>query len=216
MKLHITKGAGKMEYINSINTSTVECKFCQFMAKKEGTICQKCYARQYERFRSNLHDKLVYNTEIMTDPLYEPEELNILKVGAIIRVHSFGEFQDMVHFDNFIKLVMKNPSIRFVAWTKRKDLLLSWKYPLPVNLRLIYSNPYIDRPMFTQDIPDKFHAVFNVFTADYAKANHIRINCMGACIDCMNCYGDHMAAKVINEVIKSQQTRYKKLTEAKP
>lgn len=209
--LHITKGTGKMEYIKSINTSTKNNPFCKKMAKVDGCVCQKCYARQFEGYRKSLHDCLVKNTEILLDPDYQPEKLNILRVSAVMRIHSFGEFANMTQFENVMKLAIRNSDIRFVIWTKRKDLVYNYDYPIPSNVRLIYSNPRLNNPMCI--IPGLFHAVFNVVTADYAFKNKVKVNCKNKCIECMKCYGDQMHTRIINEVVKRQQNKYNKLME---
>lgn len=158
--------------------------------------------------RPTLEKKLIYNTELLSNPLYEPEFIN----HAFLRFHSFGELANSTMLHNMIKLAKFNPHCQFVLWTKRIDIIRAYYKDrfYPDNFRVIYSNPRIDSPMTESDIPEGFHAVFNVFSAEYAIQHNIDINCSGkSCQTCMNCYKSvKMPNKIINEVIKSQAKKY--------
>lgn len=184
-KIHLTKGCGKLEGIYSINTSTINNDFCQGMAKTN-TVCKNCYASRYEKLRPMLHKALTRNDGVFMDEGFIPEKI----FHSIIRIHSFGEIINRVHFNNIMKLVFFNPQTHFSMWTKRVGIIreyLDEGWIIPKNLKLIYSNPKVDMEMDT--IPDGFHSVFNVFTSSFIKGNGIGINCGGkSCKDCMLCY----------------------------
>jgi hypothetical protein len=181
--MHITTGCGKLDGIHSINTSSKINNFCKKMRSVPDSICSKCYAMRYESYRPQLHAKLIENTKLFINPDFIPKFINY----KIIRFHSFGELINLQHFTNYVKLCEFNPTTHFTLFTKRLNLIRKYVKSvgkIPDNLKLIYSNPSMDKPLNSP--PLGFHAVFNVFTIDYIESENIAINCKGSCADCID------------------------------
>ena len=198
-KLHITKGSGKMNGIFSINTPTSTNEFCKMMSKTD-TVCKSCYAMRFEAFRSNVVPALERNVKLLLSKSFVPEKFNSYKV---MRLHSFGELHNYVHFTNFVKIALVNKDTTFTLWTKRKNIVQNYIKKggvVPSNLLLIYSNPVLDNQL--KRVPKGFNKVFNVFSKKEAERQNIKVNCgKKACLDCMLCYTVNKV-EVINELKK--------------
>lgn len=196
--IHITKGSGKMDGIYSVNTSTLENKFCQAMSKTSD-VCASCYAERYEKMRKGLHEALVRNDKVFKSKDFKPETLPF----TFVRFHSFGELHNFQHLLNVVALVKHNPNTTFTLYTKRANYIqkfLKENDCFPSNLLLIYSNPSLNNERKTP--PKGFHKVFNVFTKKYAQKHNIQINCGGkSCMSCMVCYTWNNTV-VVNELKK--------------
>ena len=192
--IHITKGSGKMTGVYSINTSTLKNTFCQKMAKGN-TVCKSCYAGRYEKLRPNITKAFLKNEEVLLSKDFQPEPLSF----KFVRLHSYGELHNTLHFTNYLKLAEYNPNTIFSLWSKRKSIIqgfISKGGIIPTNVILIYSNPLLDNPI--KRVPKGFDKVFNVFTKEYIEKEQIVINCKQSCIDCQLCYSLNNV-KVINE-----------------
>lgn len=165
---------GKMEGIHAINTSSLSNPFCNRMAKAQGTVCEKCYARQAMSYRPILRRIYQDNGDLLSSRKLSIREIPIIE-DRIFRFHSFGELLNDVHYENLWTIAAYNPQTMFALWTKRPELT----FKAPDNMVLIYSNPYVDgEPL----IPEYFDKCFTVIT------DESKVNCRGRCIDCRMCY----------------------------
>lgn len=198
MKLHITKGCGKMEGFNSLSVSSLNNSFCQSMKLNPDTICRRCYGNKYEKMRSSLEACLVRNANILICPLTKSE---IPKINAkYFRFNGFGELYNDVHYKNLCKIAKANPDTIFAIWTKRANIVM--KYPKVKNMIYIYSNPFINKLFNNAKIIKWFDHIFSVWDKGFAKNNKIKINCSGKkCINCLICYKKG-TEKFINELRK--------------
>jgi len=54
-QIHISKGSGKLELINSISTNTLTNDYCSKQAKNKKSICSLCYSQKsLKTFRKNM------------------------------------------------------------------------------------------------------------------------------------------------------------------
>lgn len=206
--LHITvHQTGKLKGIVSINTSTLKNDFCNKAGCRDirrkfracHSICELCYAEKNERVRLQLEVCLERNNEILSSHLLTEEEIPYLN-NAFVRFHSFGEFINDIHVQNFLNIARHNPQTKFCLMTKRYDLVM--KYPKLKNIIYIASSPLINKPITDSTVIGFFDKVFTVYEQAAACGEKIKINCHGkSCVKCMNCY-KRSGAKNINEILR--------------
>ena len=194
--LHVTKGCGKMNGINSINVSSLENPFCIKNSKNENSVCSKCYSNRYSRLRPPLEKCLLKNTEILTKTDLEFEDIPVIN-ALYFRFNSFGELYNLRHFINLLRICRKNPKTTFSLWTKRKSIIRQYDQDLlPKNLILIYSEPLINEINLGVESFDK---TFNVVTKEFSKDSNI-INCSKKCLECLKCYTKNSLTTIIEKI----------------
>lgn len=191
--IHITIGQGKMTGINSINTSTLNNEFCTKMREND-SICKKCYAARYEKMRPALHNRLIQNSELLSNNVIDYNQLPFIN-SAFFRFDSFGELINENHLINLANIAAKNKHCNFALWTKRKDIIVKYfdNNTKPDNLIIIYSSPKIDK---VAKLPKHFNKVFTTFSTKSQS-----INCHGQCQSCLLCYTKNDTTN-INEKVK--------------
>ena len=205
-QLHITIHTdGKLKHIVSINTSTLCNEFCNAMGKRElarrdrekKSVCELCYAEKNEKLRKQLEGCLKNNTDILTKKLLSEEEIPFLN-NSYVRFHSFGEFVNDIHVQNFLNIAKHNPQTTFCLMTKRYDLIM--KYPKLKNIIYIASSPIINVKIQNQEVLDYFDKIFTVYSDQNSACG--KINCAGlSCITCKKCY-TRRGSKYINELLR--------------
>ena len=200
------KRKSKMNGLNSINTSALANKYCTAMNKSKKFVCGSCFAIHQEKQYKNVKVRYLDHLQILSETILSDNEIKAFKfTSQYIRLHSFGELVNLNHLLNFYRIAELWPELNFALWTKRIDIVekLSFK---PNNLRLVYSNKYVNRPL-RSILPKlkalKFSAVFNVYDKKTAAANKTNINCHKNCINCLLCYKPYNKGIMqINEIIK--------------
>lgn len=200
--VHVTIGSktGKMQGIDSINTSSLKNEFCQKMASNEKSICNKCYSNRTSKMYTSLEKRLIQNSELLSGGFLPLEQLPFIN-SSVMRFDSFGELINHIHFINLLNIAEKNKHCRFVLWTKRKDIVKKVldNREKPENFHLIFSSPVKNQ---VAKLPQYFSKVFTVFDKKTAQNDNIAINCGGKkCIDCMLCYTDNDTI-FVNELLK--------------
>ena len=195
-KLKLSAMTGKLAGITGINTSSLDNEFCQAMSQRKGNVvCKYCYAnRNLSTFRKNCREAWKNNGKTLSSGILDEEHLPKIKT-PIVRFNGYGELINKTHLLNIFNICRVNPDVQFTLWTKRFRLVQKYLDQKPDNLILIYSNPYLDKPSI---LPKGFDKTFNVKTENCTA----RINCSGACRDCMICYRASNKTVVINERIK--------------
>lgn len=206
--LHITQASktGKLEGINSINTSVLNNAFCNKMRKGNevlkrtelSIVCEACYAATLEKQYTNLHKAITRNDSLLSDAPLPIRYIPVI-MDRVLRFHSLGELINIQHLDNFCTIANYNPETFFVLWSKRTDLINKYfsDNDKPINLSLIYSSPKVGK---IEKLPPYFDKVFTVH-AKKPSDNTININCHSKCKDCMLCYSKNDVI-YINEVVK--------------
>jgi hypothetical protein len=205
--LNIGQMHGKMEGIQSISTNPALNTFCQKAShsKCKDAICRRCYS--YSNMiegktgvapQATSRPALTRNTRLLTNrPLQ-----NIPKTNAkFFRLSAEGDLHNEQHFLNFMLIARANPKTHFTLWTKREDIVMAVlaKHPKPRNLHLIKSSFMMNRP---DPRPAGFDKVFTVYTPEYIKEHHVKINCGAkSCMSCKLCYTNN-AVHTINERLK--------------
>lgn len=196
---------GKLKGIRSINTSPVDNPFCLMMSKNPNTICSKCYSIKMIKngYRKNCLPAWQKMGDLLSSDLLDISEIKACPNCNLIRFSAHGELINLTHLENLIQITKANPQAICTLFTKRKDLVEQLNQPIPANMLMVYSNPLINKRMYSYDIPKKFDKIFSVFTEDYAKYWGININCgKKKCKNCQICYTTFSTTNVINELIK--------------
>jgi len=174
------KMTGKMEGMISLNTSSLNNKFCIAMAKKD-LICSKCYSNQMLKMYKNADAAFQHNGRLLSEgKLEDLPRFN----AAFVRFNAFGELINDSHMYNLIKICEHNPNTTFTLWTKKKGIVIKMlgQYGKPKNLLLVYSSEEVG---VRELLPLYFDKVFTV----YGKVSKIDINCGDKkCFDCRLCY----------------------------
>ena len=197
----------KLNGLNSINTSVLSNQFCSKMRTDKNSICSSCYAAKQEKQYKNVKLRYLDHLQILDESILTNREVLSLKFDSkYIRFHSFGELASLNHLLNLYKICYLNRRKNFTLWTKRIDIISQLNFK-PSNLRLIYSNPIIDKKVpvpFLKHLKSlNFTGVFNVWNKKTALNQGTNINCHKNCNDCLLCYKDYNKGIMqVNEIIK--------------
>ena len=211
--INVTKHSGKMDGIPSISTSCILNARCQKRVNCDKSVCYKCFAHSYMKFRKELREALERNFHILTERLLTKKEIGDLNINSsFFRLEAFGDLNNNIQLINYINICKFYRYTRFALWTKNVDILLSVfsqkKYRKPKNLSLIISSPLLN-VAFPKSFVEKVNkvvrvdVVFTVYTKEFATNHNIVINC-GAkhCLSCLQCYKGHIETIYINEQLK--------------
>jgi len=215
-----TEMVGKMKGLWAISTTPLLNPFCMKMSKCKGLICEKCYSIFLcKGIRAHVVEKpYTENYKVLSEKILDEKELpRFNRKFKVIRFTAHGELINDINFINFVNICNVNPTHTFALWTKRTDIINRNHEIIPDNLILIYSTPKVDH---VAELPKYFHRTFNVFTADYALDNNIKVNCHGnakkmTCKKCGICYSKENKTEQINEVLKFSQKKYYRIKEGK-
>lgn len=178
----------------------------------DGCICQKCYATTTNRMYPNVRSALQRNRDLSPGDIYDEPPVLHLNNDLTWRSNWNGDYQDERDvLVDFAICEVVNYAI-CTAWTKNMDIVELVESELPSNYTVVHSNPMINCPDFEKHPLSR--ASFNIYTAEYAIENDIKINCIGACRLCKRCYGEKARKpKVVNELLKGNEIKYLKLLE---
>jgi hypothetical protein len=202
--LHITKHVeykngkkNKMAGMTSLNTSSLDNKFCEAMAKNKSLVCRTCYARKLESFRKHGIGKVFVNNSKILSKKLRVKDIPKFKCKAV-RFNSFGEIINVAHYKNMLAIAEENPDTIFALWTKRINIVRKYKKDLP-NMLHIYSSPEVNK---ISDPGPEFDKVFTVFDKAHVREHDIDMNCSEQCLGCKLCY-THNKTRYINERLRS-------------
>ena len=167
--LHISKGAFKLENINSISTNTLTNEYCIKQKDNKDIICGVCYSWKGLNFRKSMINVLEKNSNLLSNSIIEWDNLPRI-FDLYFRFSSHGELINEIHLENLNNICLKNPKTNFTLWSKRFDIVKKFydNNNKPSNLILIYSNPKFDKPL--NKLPKYFDKTFNnVIKLSYKK-----------------------------------------------
>lgn len=207
----IAAHGGKMAGIPSISTSVLKNTNCEKNAKIDGSICSKCYARNYVNMRKGLRNKLESNFEFYTSVLLSPEDIPFIN-SAIFRFESFGDLANVTQFTNYCTIARNNPRTTFALWTKHIHVIVEYIRNggiIPSNLYIIESSLLLNKSSIgiRRAEPERLpfiDGVFTVYDESYIKNNGVEINCGSRnCAECRRCYSlEHGRVADIREKLK--------------
>ena len=210
--IHITtKMNGKMEGMQSLSTSSVNNPICIARAKDPTSICSKCYSNTMQGMYKDLYKCLANNTEVLTTTIIPINAW--LKVNCLVfRLEAFGDIANVIQVINYFNFCKANPRVTFTLWTKNPhiiDTAIKQGNKLPGNLIIGISSPHMN--IVSECKYDFVSFVFTVFDYKYATENSVKINCGNRkCLECLKCYTKHKGIIYINEILKSDASKYYK------
>lgn len=215
--LHVCiKHNGKMEGLQSLSTSPVLNKYCEYRSKNPALICNKCFAiAMHNGAYPDLNNCTKKNTEILTSRILADEEWILLNV-AYFRLEAFGDLNNVTQAINYLNFVRLNPQVTAFSWYTKNPWFIEQAFKQtgmkkPKNLIIGISSPCYNHPVK----PDRWwfaDFVFTVYTAEYAVEHDIQINCGDrVCMECLRCYKHHKGIMYVNEIVKSEFNKYVKL-----
>ena len=142
--------SGKIEGIQSIDSSAHNCTFCNQMraSKNPDLICHACYDYKLESFRENMKNRHGLQLKILSSVLFTGEELACLPIYTDkFRLDSCGDIENTTQARNYLRICKSHVRTTFTLWTKnlvaiRKALEL--ENGKPENLIIIFSDPIIN------------------------------------------------------------------------
>lgn len=186
-RLTLSKMTGKLDGIIGVSSNPLINSFCEKMQNVDGSICQKCYScRLLTTARKSAIPSWTANASVLVSGIIDEKDLPFIPPDSFVRFNPHGELQNDVMLLNFCKIAELNPKSNFLLFTKRFDLIRRFKGKIPLNMSVIASAYYIDKPM--EKIPEGFNGVFNVVTEGFADEHKITVNCPLKCKDCLKCW----------------------------
>lgn len=205
----------KMEGAASVSTSVLENEFCKAHMQIDGSICQSCYAKTKLGYQKSTRIKMEKNDRLFKDNLIPWEDIPVLMPDTweVLRFEAFGDIENETQVINYLNIARKNAHMDCALWTKNLHILdrVFETEKKPDNLEIGYSALFVDLPVTLRAV-QRLHPyvdfVFNVISADYAKKNGIKANCMRSCKKCgWKCYrGGHENGEVY-EIIRKDSAK---------
>lgn len=173
--VNISLGNSKMGHIPSVSLPPV--KTC-----RPGCPCAaKCYASKLARLRPNVSAAYQRNFDAWNQ---NPEGFETQVLAAAIttkyfRWHVAGDILDSTYFRMMCRVARRSSGTRFLAFTKRWDIVNPLANDIPDNLQIIYS-AWGD---FLPDNPYKFPVAHVIFRG--TELDPTWKICGGNCTDCI-------------------------------
>lgn len=203
---------GKLEGIKSTSTSP-DNKYCEMRARCADCICHECYSKQSMNYKKSFLAHLRQNKELLTSRILTDDELPTI-TDYFYRLESHGDTANETQAINYVNICRKNPGTRFALWSKNPWIYkkVFAEYGKPENMIFVLSSCFYNIVANAKLYPF-VDVVFTVYTADYAIANNVEINCGTAkCIHCLKCYtaNENDGIIYISEILKQESKRYYK------
>lgn len=143
--------SGKIERIQSIDSSAHNCSFCQRMIeaskKNHDIICGHCYDYRQEEYKTNSKLRHGLQLRILSYRIYEAKYLALLDIHTeYFRFNSCGDIENAIQAVNYYIIAKTHPSTNCALWSKNITAvqLANKAEGKPENLVRIYSNPIIN------------------------------------------------------------------------
>lgn len=193
--------SGKIEGITSLDSSALSCEFCKTMRENaqhnSAIVCGDCYAAALARFRVNMEQRHRLNQDILSDTLFEIDELANIPFNTIYnRFNSDGDIENTIQARNYLRIAKANSNKHFALWFKNLPAVKAAREleGKPENVIFIYSSCMIG--FSSERIMEMFPWIDYVFTVypDHDSTNKAiaagACECNGRkCFDCgYKCY----------------------------
>jgi hypothetical protein len=208
--VHWSKMTGKMFGKRAIGRPmTKKCAENQLIT---GCICQKCYASRFNMIYPNMGAALERNHNLTPDDIYANPPSFSCNGDPTWRSNWNGDYGDENDVLVDFAICWNTEAEVCSAWTKNIDLVMRLDSVRPSNITVVQSSPMINQQAEMSPAADQ---LFTIYTAEFAVANNIDINCMGACRLCKRCYGRNLKKRpqYINELLKGEEKLYFNLLE---
>ena len=204
----------KMAGLCSISTSPLcnpHCEKRHNLPKEAGCICSYCYSEIMNDRFARLRNKLIRNTELLTEQLIPVEDIPVLNSPTgFYRFEAFGDLINSIQVMNYFHFARYNPQTQFALWTKNpwiiKEAIEKHGLKKPDNLIIVLSSPIINKALDYNVMKQVYPFIdytFTVYTKEYAAENNIKIVCGGnSCAMCGKCYLASHDQRNITELLK--------------
>jgi hypothetical protein len=187
-------------------------RISRFLSQARYHICGFCYANKAETGSpkaGKITPKYKQQSEYVRSWVIPREKLPQFNRGEVIRLDAHGDLEvgerGVRQFINYLNIIQHNPHTFFTLWTKNHKTVnetyrVLGKVLKPKNLTIIYSNPWVDKPIYAPPSAASWaDGVFNVVYLDnymktsdgYVNVNGKRIyvvKCKKLCRECRVCY----------------------------
>lgn len=189
----------KMEGFQSLSTSPLPNKFCQYRCGNGIGVCSKCYSERQMKYKVALNDHLEDNFHILQKLLEEEDIMSIKFSTPHGRFESFGDVASVEQAVNYLRIVYNNPNTFFGIWSKNTKEIWKEAFEImgkPTNCNYVHSSLFFD----TKDELDEteYWFVDFIFTVYTTEGKLFRAVCNGSilcngekCKECMVCYTKH-------------------------
>ena len=209
--------SAKLDDVNACSTACSCNPVCCARSKDPDSICASCFAfTTFERY-NDLEQATVINFIVLNAMVYSTKVWQAISIptnNGMFRIEAFEDVASAVQAANYILIAKAHKYLlNYGVWSKN---LGYWStafnaYGKPSNMVFNASSPVLNTPI---EIKPEYmwfvDHVFTVYTADYAIANHIEINCGNrVCKHCKHCY-TRKNSMYVNEILKAESKRYYK------
>lgn len=213
---------GKIEGINSLDSSCAGCGFCQSMRQAAQSnpllICGYCYDAAQESYRIQMKERHILTMAILATVAFTIEELSLIPAGPLVRINSSGDTPNVIYAENMVRFALAHPDSAIGYWAKNIPAVEAAFDHLgkPANVRFIQSSPVIGKPAKRSRYADNLFTVY-LTEADVQKALASGANeCNGRkCKDCgYSCYlGGWESGTDIAELFRGSKAAVKTISE---
>lgn len=168
------------------------CKTGSKLAKKEGTVCSKCYALKGRYMFNNVQNALKKRMENINHPLYPYYAAELIKRNdqlGYIRLMDSGDIQSAKHLAQICKIAELLPKKRFWLPSKETKIVSDYikNHKIPKNLTIRLSGFMIDGPA-PKALAKRLGVVTSTVVTDPKKSNCNAWKQGGKCLDCRKCW----------------------------
>lgn len=190
--------SGKMLGVLAISTNCKSNPYCKARLANGESICASCFAQKTEKHYYELYANTALNAEILSTEVIPWELIPEINTD-MVRIEAFGDLINPTQAENYLRIIIKNPDVRFGWWTKNPNFIhvALRDYhdgEVPKNVQIVLSSLHLNEE---SKINPKFKyfisKVFTVYTPCYFNAMNIDmdtfINCGArSCKKCQRCY----------------------------
>lgn len=169
----------------------------ELSCRKDAPCARMCYGKKGNFTYSNVKKSFLSNWEAyQSDPVAYFDFIERYLCGGLVsykyfRWHSVGDIPDVGYLAGMIRVANRCPSVRFLCFTKRFDMINAWVEsgltPIPDNLKIVFS---AWGKGFRVPNPHGF-PVAHVRFRDASRNSEIpelAIPCGGKCPECLACW----------------------------
>lgn len=133
---------------SSFATDSFACNVGDRLAKVEGSVCSKCYARRIQKFRPNVHKAWKANLDNYRS---SPREFWVEAASILINKRSkghhrwfdSGDLDSLEMLEDIVKVAKATPEVKHWLPTREIKLIQRFTGDLPDNLVIRVSSPMI-------------------------------------------------------------------------
>lgn len=137
---------------SSYGLPTAECVTGSELAKIEGTICNKCYAKRgfYAKFAYTVVPAQYRKLNSLTDPQWVEAMIIALKHEVLFRWNDSGDIQSIEHLEKIVQVAVGTPWCKHWLATRERLMIKKWLNQggvIPENLSIRVSATWTDSPV---------------------------------------------------------------------